>query len=147
MNVYGAFPLGGPAPAGRAFVASDRAQGLAPAGFNPFRLRARRRCASLTLRTQRLRAQRACWGLDGLATALPSRGKGRGPLVRLMAHGWPRRGAGNRLSCRWLALGCPSEPPIAAQSLTGGGIRPALQACKVPRQVAGAAPYPRLWLR
>lgn len=44
-------PLGGPADAGRAVVASDRAYGLGPAGFHPslaalgFRLRAWRRCA------------------------------------------------------------------------------------------------------
>lgn len=65
-----------------------------------------------------------------LATALPSRG-------RCAALDGPRRDAGSRFPGRPPFLDCPSEPPIVAQSLDGGGIRPALRACKVTRQVAG----------
>lgn len=62
VNVHGAAP----ATPGRAFVASDRAYGLGPAGFNPCRLRTPRqavvRCAPRGLR-----------GQEGAATAAPSR--------------------------------------------------------------------------
>ena len=129
----GAFPelLGGPADAGRAVVASDRAYGLGPPGFHPCRLRAdgaaRSACPS-PVTAGRSRAARPVGfakGLYGLATASPSRERGAGPLVRLAAHGGPRRGAGNRFRGRSPFLDCPSEPPIAAQSLDGGGLRPA----------------------
>jgi len=103
-------PMGGPADAGRAFVASDRVSGLAPAGFNPSlallgcRLRAggaaRSACPSHTTALPSC-AARPSWlarRLFSLATAAPSRGRGADPVVRLAAHGGPRRGAESAFS-------------------------------------------------
>ncbi len=92
---------------------------LIPAASAPEALR-----APLALRTSPLRGHvlRALFGLAkglyGLATPAASRGRGT-------ALGGPRRGAGSRFRGRSPFLDCPSKPPIAAQSLDGGGLRPA----------------------
>lgn len=79
--------------------------------------------------------ERPVWPRHGFAVAR----EGRSPWVRLAAHGGPRRGAGNRFRGRSPFLDCPSEPPIAAQSLDGGGLRPAplRSACNASCQRAG----------
>lgn len=151
MKVYGEITTpGGPAGAGRAFVASDRAQGLGPAGFNPSlatlgcRLRAAGAARSAcplhvtATRTRAARPVRACQGPKWPRHACGVAREWRNPLVRLAAHGGPRRGAGIRFRGRSPFLDCPSKPPIAAQSLDGGGLRPAplRSACTVSCQPA-----------
>lgn len=79
--------------------------------------------------------ERPVWPRHGFAVAR----EGRSPWVRLAAHGGPRRGAGSHFRGRSPFLDCPSEPPIAAQSLDGGGLRPAplRSACNASCQRAG----------
>lgn len=110
--------LGGSAVADRAFVC-DRAYGLGPTGFNPFRMLLGDCCAD----PRRRAAPGKC--LSSRATALPSCRRVRSPLVRLASHGGPRCGAGIRFPGPVSVLDCSSKPPIAAQSLNGGRLRPA----------------------
>lgn len=139
---------GGPADAGRALPGFRYA--LIPYGdavrpSDPCRLRAagaaRFACPLhvAAMQPRAARPVRACerpvWPRHGFAVAR----EGRSPWVRLAAHGGPGRGAGNHFRDRSPFLDCPSEPPIAAQSLDGGGLRPAplRSACNASCQRAG----------
>lgn len=74
---------------------------------------------------------------DVKAKAKSEKGSQTGPFgpVRAQAVG-PRRGVGTDELHDLLYRLCTSKPPIAAQSLAGSGLRPALRACNVSRQGA-----------
>ncbi len=125
---------GSPADAGRALPGFRYA--LIPCGdamrpSDPCRLRTRGAARSAcpahvtAARTRAARPVRACQGPVWPRHACGVAREWRSPWVRLAAHGGPRRGAGTRFRGRFPFLDCPSKPPIAAQSLDGGGLRPA----------------------
>lgn len=139
---------GGPADAGRALPGYRYT--LIPCGdaarpSDPYRLRAWRRCA-LRLPCARHRcADTCCAPRRGLQTACMDSPRLRrreggvaqpfgSPPGERRAAPWCRK----RISVADRLPLCPSEPPIAAQSLAGGGLRPASlrDACKAPRQRA-----------
>lgn len=120
-------PMGGPADAGRAFVASDRAYGLDPFGLQSLPPPRRRRCA--------LRLPFAHHGLAVVCCApgwaygkafQPRHGfavarKWRSPPVRLAAHGGPRHGAGSAFS--WptaFRFALQSRPSLLSRSPAAG---------------------------